>query len=195
LNLVSSILNICTITTDSDVPVKIVICFVTTKARRGQTDLNPFEFNRRWEISSSRANRELREEFDRVDDLKNRFESRLESLDEKINALLQLANPQARDDLQGRSKDQGRSNVNPLPSAPPIETEEERLADFFSRPRQPFVFRGDESSTSEIEGPQAPQQLRNGKKYSYIQKIDCLLNGQLIGKIVLISSSYIFYIT
>ena len=39
--------------TDSDLPCKIVICFVKTASKVGDIHTNPFEFNRKWEIPTS----------------------------------------------------------------------------------------------------------------------------------------------
>ncbi len=145
-----------TLFTDSDLPCKIVICFVKTKSKNGDYFSNPFEMRRSWEVPSNlivenpdntqKSERELM------------LERRLQSMEEKFR-LFQAEFESKKSQGKGR----GKKNSNAKNFSEEVTKEaERRLRSFIQSQTGESSSRSSESglqgagSTSSFPIPSAP---------------------------------------
>ena len=107
--------------TDSDLPCKIVICFVKTASKVGDYHTNPFDFGRKWEMPSSlsKSSVEIRSEREKF------LELRIKQIEEQFQKF------QSKFECQNKGKGRGKKSKQPA-----TESNETDLAEQINREAQ-----------------------------------------------------------
>jgi hypothetical protein len=80
---------------DSDLPCRIIVCFVSSKSKNGSYHTNPFEFRRNWLVPSNLISSESQSSMLHhhqllEQNLEDKFNSRFEALNQSINEKIDL---------------------------------------------------------------------------------------------------------
>jgi hypothetical protein len=81
-----------TLFTDSDLPCKIVLCFVKTKDKNGDYHTNPFDLRRSWEYTES-ANESNIEQSNQKSEREVMLEKRIASMEEQLRIFQETLKP------------------------------------------------------------------------------------------------------
>lgn len=170
----------------SDLPCRVVICFVESKNKTGGQALNPFNFQRRWEVTVNEEHfaggltpREVALEQELLE-IKRQFAEIQSSIAPHI-------------ETTGHTKGKGRGKRS-TPQTSASGSLFVRLRNSFSGPsRRPSStgstpsIHSQPSTSSEAPPPYSPRPAALGatKKVVYIKQVDLLLNGAPLDQICL----------
>jgi hypothetical protein len=179
---------------DSDLPCKIIVCFVESDAKVGDYHKNPFAFQRSWEVEVDDSVSKVQNDEPSQGRILH-LENKVDSLTEKLETLLGVLQNQSQNSKQPKSKVLGsKKKVAPKSKTllkkttraqrQPENQEYHNFEEFFgydgSSPgpstRNSDIITEDgsyHSAASQV--PIAPQ--AKVKKTFYITKVDCLLNS------------------
>ena len=134
--------------TDSDLPCKIVLCFVKTKSKVGDYHENPFEFGRKWLIPNTTQSLRHSDSTERERYLERRIEEIEKQFQEFQNSLKSG---------KGKGKGKGKRNVNEEDISARIEKEaEKQLRSFIENQSSLRSEHSSQSSNVSMPIPSAP---------------------------------------
>ena len=117
--------------TDSDLPCKIVICFVKTGSKVGDIHTNPFEFNRKWDLPASL----LQTTSDESSEREKILEQRLKEIEEQFQKF--------QEEFVNKAKGKGRGkktkNLNNDDLSEQINKEAEKRLRSFLHTGKPYT--------------------------------------------------------
>ena len=171
----------------TDCPCRVIICFIESKNKTGSLDLNPFDFKRSWQVTTSSvtSNEQLSE--------KERFlEQKLLDFERQLSYFKSCVNLVSVDETATNSQVKGKGRGK---KSKPTETESpvpstsifNRLRSSFSAPQQDTQSEHSEgqSEASGISSPPPPSywEATATTKTIFIKQVQLLLNGTPLDQI------------
>ena len=164
----------------TDCPCRIIICFIESKNKTGSLDLNPFDFKRSWQVTSS-----VSSPSDHLSEKEIFLEKKLLDFEKQLAFFKSCVNLVSVDETNTQSKGKGRGKKS-KPTEDPIPSTSlfNRLRSSFSGPQQDAQSEHSEGQSEASASSSAPPTyLEATTKTIYIKQVQLLLNGTPLDQI------------
>jgi hypothetical protein len=178
---------------DSDLPCKIIVCFVEADAKIGDYHKNPYEFRRSWEVEVDDVQSELKTnpvETGRLNNLECKFDNLSQKFDQLINVLsASQTQPKSKGSSQKTKNQKGKQTAGKSQE----DINHHDFENMFgyeqatgptagpSFSRTPSIFTEDGSAC--CGRGSEPEVQAKTKKTFYLTQVQCLLNSQPLDQI------------
>ena len=165
----------------SDVPCRVIICFLETKNKTGSFDLNPFDFRRSWEVTTSLSNENQLSQREQLMERKlQEFEKQLAYFKSCVT-LVQVDETQNSTPSTSKGKGRGKRSTR-TETQPTDQTFFQRLRSGLTGNETDHGSVHSEASTSAASVRSAPpaysaSQVGGTTKTIFIKQVELLLNG------------------
>ncbi len=183
---------------DSDLPCRIVICFIQTEHKNGTQTSNPFAFNRSWEVDVTENNDSVTIVNETVIEKKieNKIDQRFEAFERKFLPFLSAFAEKHTTSSKGKGRGKGKKKCDDANVESTSDPGLSRLNEFIDASAEPCASSVSRSSTRSksrrdldiesdlfTEDGQPFSSVRATKKTIYIQKVDCQLNSTSLDQV------------
>ena len=167
----------------TDCPCRIVICFIESKNKTGSFDLNPFDFQRSWQVTTGVTSTN-----DQLSEKERYLEKKLLDFEKQLSYFKSCVNlvtvDETSENTQSKGKGRGKKS-KPTESPIPSTSLFNRLRSSFSAPQdsQSEHSEGQSEAEASTSSTQPPTYLEATTKTIYIKQVQLLLNGTPLDQI------------